>query len=49
MYPTFVKNPQIRQCVIHKNATCFYEISNDKIYILSVEDTRLNPESSKFL
>lgn len=48
MYAPSVKNLQVRKCVIHKNAACFYEVSEKQIYILSVIDTRINPENSKF-
>lgn len=42
MYAPSVKNPQVRKCVIHKNAACFYEVGEKQIYILSVIDTRIN-------
>lgn len=48
MYAPSVKNPQVRKCVVHKNAACFYEVGDKQIYILSVIDTRINPENSKF-
>ncbi len=48
MYATSTKNPRVRRCVIHKNATCFYEIGSELVYILSVLDTRVNPENNRF-
>lgn len=48
MYAVSVKNPQVRRCVVNKNVACFYEVGDTQIYILSVIDTRINPENSKF-
>lgn len=48
MYPASVKNPFVRKCVVHKNLSCFYEVSNTHIYILSLVDNRINPDSSRF-
>lgn len=47
MYPTSYNNPRVRRCVIHKNAACFYEVGDDKIYILSIVDTRTDPKGSR--
>lgn len=48
MYPASPKNPQIRRCVVQKNVICFYEVSDTTIYVLSVLDSRQDPENNKF-
>ena len=48
MYPASVKNPLVRKCVIHKNLSCFYEVTDTHIYILSLVDNRINPDSLRF-
>lgn len=48
MYPTSAKNPRVRRCIIHKNVSLFYEVSDAQIYVLSVVDNRVNPENSRF-
>ncbi|GAB3516401.1 type II toxin-antitoxin system RelE/ParE family toxin [Emticicia fontis] len=48
MYPVSFNNPRVRRCVIHKNVVCFYEVDDEKIYILSITDTRIDPKSSRF-
>jgi len=48
MYPVSIKNPLIRRCLIHKNVSCFYEVTDTQILILSIQDNRINPDNSKF-
>lgn len=48
MYPVSPNNSRVRRCVIHKNAVCFYEVDNEKIYILSIADTRVDSKGSRF-
>ena len=48
MYAASINNPKVRRYVIHKNVVCFYEVSDTLIYILSVVDSRINPDSSRF-
>jgi plasmid stabilization system protein ParE len=48
MYPASIKNPRVRRCIIHKNISCFYEVSDTHIFILSLNDNRINPDSIRF-
>ena len=48
MYPKSTKNDRVRRCVIHKNTVCYYEVTNDFIIVLSVMDTRTDPDTYRF-
>lgn len=48
MYPSSTKNPRVRKCIVHKNSVCFYEVKNDKIIILEVADSRIDPDIQRF-
>ena len=48
MFPVSPKNKQVRRCVIHKNVSCFYEVTDNYVFILSILDNRINPDSSQF-
>lgn len=48
MYPASIKNPKVRRCIIHRNVSCFYEVSDTHIYILSLYDNRINPDTIRF-
>lgn len=48
MYPVSFNNPRVRRCVIHKNALCYYEVGDEKIYILSIIDTRTDNKENRF-
>lgn len=48
MYPTSNNNPRVRRCIVHRNVACFYEVDDEKIYILSILDTRTDPKGIRF-
>lgn len=48
MYPASAKDPDVRRCLIHQNAACFYKVTDTLILILSVIDTRMNPDELYF-
>jgi len=48
MFQASDTNPHVRRCVIHKNAACFYKVTDKMILILSVVDTRTNPDAIQF-
>jgi plasmid stabilization system protein ParE len=48
MYPVSVKNVRVRKCNIHKNTICFYEVTDALILLLSVSDTRIDPNLNRF-
>jgi hypothetical protein len=48
MFQASDTNPNVRRCVIHKNAACFYKVTDKMILILSVVDTRTNPDAIQF-
>lgn len=48
MYPSSRSNIRVRKCLIHKNSSLFYEVTDNLISILSVIDNRINPDSIKF-
>ncbi len=48
MYPVSKTNIRVRKCLIHKNCTLFYEVSDRLISILAVFDNRINPDIIKF-
>lgn len=48
MYQVSEKRADVRRCLIHKHAACYYKITDDLILILAVIDTRANPDSRSF-
>ena len=40
MYQASTSNPLVRRCVVHKNASFFYKVTDEHIFILSIVDTR---------
>ena len=40
MYQASDTNPLVRRCVVHKNASFFYKVTDDYIFILSITDNR---------
>ncbi len=40
MYQASDSNPLVRRCVVHKNASFFYKVTDDYIFILSITDNR---------
>ena len=48
MYQASAKNPDVRRCLIHKNAACFYRVTDQHVLILTVIDTRVDPEKLLF-
>jgi len=47
-FPFFYKKFQIRKCVVTKQNTLYYRVTNTRIEILRLYDSRQNPESLKF-
>ena len=48
MYQASDKDPDVRRCLIHQNAACFYRVTDTLVIILSIVDTRMNPDASLF-
>ena len=48
MYQASDKDPDVRRCLIHQNAACFYRVIDTLVIILSIVDTRMNPDASLF-
>lgn len=48
MYPVSKTNIRVRKCLIHKNCSLFYEVSDNLISLLSILDNRINPNSIRF-
>jgi plasmid stabilization system protein ParE len=48
MYPASTKNPIVRKCIVHKNTVCFYEVTDKLVLILTVLDSRINPDDLRF-
>jgi plasmid stabilization system protein ParE len=42
------RNPEVRKCVVHKNISFFYKVTNENIIVLAIIDNRQNPEKSVF-
>ena len=47
-YPPFEKFPDIRKCVLTKHISLYYKINNKDIEVLTLFDTRQNPDKLKF-
>ncbi len=47
-FPFFNSELQIRKCVVTKQNTLYYRVSNTRIDILRLYDTRQNPETLNF-
>lgn len=47
-FPASLQNPNIRQCVVTSLNKIFYSIEGNDIIILSVEDTRMDPQKMMF-
>ncbi len=48
MYQTSEKNPEVRRCLVHKHIACYYRVTDEAILVLSVIDTRTNPDNRPF-
>ncbi len=46
-FPKSIKEKGLRKCVITKQTTLFYKFDSERIYIITVFDTRQNPEKLK--
>lgn len=44
LYPSFKNNNIIRKCVVVKQVSVYYRISNDEVQIITVFDSRQNPD-----
>jgi len=44
MCPESIDIPGLRKCVVSKQTTLLYEIYTDSIYVLTIFDSRQNPE-----
>ena len=47
-FPALSKNPLVRQCVVSRQNKVYYMIQGNDIVILSLEDTRMDPNRLKF-
>jgi len=47
MYAASEAKPDIRKCLITKHNAMYYRILNDEIQIITIHDTRSNPNSLK--
>lgn len=48
MYQASEKNPDVRRCPVHKHIACYYRVTDEAIIVLSVTDTRTNPDNRPF-
>lgn len=50
-YPIINQNQEVRKVIIHKNVSLFYkkDMTNQKIYLITFFNNRMNPETLKKL
>ncbi|TAF74303.1 MAG: type II toxin-antitoxin system RelE/ParE family toxin [Bacteroidetes bacterium] len=47
LFQEFSKKKKIRKCLITKHNALYYTISNNKVQIITIQDTRQNPKKLK--
>jgi len=48
MYPSTIVQQNVRRCVLNKQTTIYYRTSKEAIQILTLFDTRQDPDDLKF-
>lgn len=43
IFPSSIKYPKIRRCVVTKQISVFYKFDNSKVYIITLFDNRQDP------
>lgn len=44
LYPASPTQKNIRHCIIHKPTAQYYQVEPDKIILITIQDTRMNPD-----
>jgi plasmid stabilization system protein ParE len=45
LYPVSPTKKDVRRCIVHKHTALYYQIQSDKIVVVTIQDTRINPDN----
>lgn len=48
LYPASKQKKSLRRCLINKNTALYYRVEKTRIVVITIQDTRMNPDNFTF-